>query len=123
LCHKAGIGQIVFSPLAQGVLSGKYKPGQPYPADSRAVDDRQNHFIRRFLQNDQLLQKVQRLTPIAQENHCTMSQMALAWVLRRSEVTSCIVGASKPKQLEENAEASGIQLSAETIRRIEEILA
>ena len=110
------------SPLAQGVLSGKYKPGQPYPADSRAVDDRQNHFIRRFLQNDQLLQKVQRLTPIAQENHCTMSQMALAWVLRRPEVTSCIVGASKPKQLEENAEASGVQLSPEAIRRIEEVL-
>jgi len=122
LCQKAGIGQIVFSPLAQGVLSGKYKPGQPYPADSRAVDDRQNHFIRRFLQNDQLLQKVQRLTPIAQENHCTMSQMALAWVLRRPEVTSCIVGASKPKQLEENAEASGVQLSPEAIRRIEEVL-
>jgi voltage-dependent potassium channel beta subunit len=123
LCQKAGIGQIVFSPLAQGVLTGKYKPGHPFPADSRAVDDRQNHFIKRFLQNDQLLQKVQRLAPIAQENHCTMSQLALAWVLRRSEVTSCIVGASKPKQLEENAEASGIQLSSEAIRRIEDILA
>ncbi len=123
LCHKAGIGQVVFSPLAQGVLTGKYKPGQPFPAGSRATDDRQNHFIKRFLQNDQLLIKVQRLKSVADENNCTMSQLALAWVLRRSEVTSCIIGATRPQQLEENAQASGLRLAEQAVRRIDEIMA
>jgi aryl-alcohol dehydrogenase-like predicted oxidoreductase len=123
LCHKAGIGQVVFSPLAQGTLSGKYVPGKAFPSDSRAADDRQNQFIKRFVQNAALLEKVQRLAPIAAEQHCTMSQLALAWILRRPEITSCIVGASKPRQLEENAEASGIKLSEDDARRMEEVLA
>jgi len=123
LCHKAGIGQVVFSPLAQGVLSGKYKPGAAFPADSRAADDRQNQFIKRFVSDDALLKKVQQLIPLARESGCTMSQMALAWALRRKEVTSCIIGASRPAQLEENAKASGMKLPEETLRRIEEILA
>ncbi|MGA2230227.1 MAG: aldo/keto reductase family protein [Tepidisphaeraceae bacterium] len=122
LCHKAGIGQVVFSPLAQGVLSGKYKPGAPFPTDSRASDQRQNQFIKRFVSDDALLAKVQRLIPIAKENNCTMSQLALAWALRRPEVTSCIIGASRPSQVDENVAASGIILSAETIRRIDETL-
>jgi aryl-alcohol dehydrogenase-like predicted oxidoreductase len=122
LCHKAGIGQVVFSPLAQGVLTGKYKPGKAFPADSRAADDRQNQFIKRFVDDPQLLEKVQRLVPIAEEHHCSMSQLALAWVLRRPEVTACIIGASKPQQIEENAEASGIKLSEEDARRIDEVL-
>lgn len=122
LCQKAGIGQVVFSPLAQGVLSGKYKPGQPFPVDSRAADDRQNQFIKRFVEDPELLAKVQRLAPLAEEHNCTMSQLALAWVLRRPEVTTCIVGASRPRQIEENAEASGIKLSEEDTRRIDEIL-
>jgi aryl-alcohol dehydrogenase-like predicted oxidoreductase len=123
LCHKAGIGQVVFSPLAQGVLTGKYKPGAEFPADSRAADDRQNQFIKRFTSNDELLKKVQRLIPIAQERKLTMSQMGLAWVLRRKEVTSCIIGASKVSQLDENVVASGLKLPEETVRRIDEILA
>ena len=122
LCHTAGIGQVVFSPLAQGVLSGKYKPGQPVPTDSRAADDRQNQFIQRFIQNQPLLEKVQHLGTIAAANNCTMSQLALAWALRRPEVTSCIVGASRPSQLEENAKASGLKLSPSDISKIDEIL-
>ena len=122
LCHHAGIGQVVWSPLGQGVLTGKYKPGQPIPGDSRARDDRQNQFIKPLVQNQQLLTKVQHLTPIAQENRCSIAQLALAWILRRSEVTSCIIGATKPRQVEENAEASGIRITDETARRIEEIL-
>jgi aryl-alcohol dehydrogenase-like predicted oxidoreductase len=122
LCQTAGIGQVVFSPLAQGVLSGKYKPGQPVPADSRAADDRQNQFIQRFLQNQPLLEKVQHLATVAEIHACTMSQLALAWVLRRHEVTSCIVGATKPHQLIENAKASGMKLRAADVAQIDDIL-
>jgi aryl-alcohol dehydrogenase-like predicted oxidoreductase len=110
-CAAAGIGQVVFSPLAQGVLSGKYPPGQPAPAGSRASDDRQNSFIRKFTDDQALLGKVQALRRIAEAKGLTMSQLALAWVLRRPEVTSCIIGASRPEQLRENAAASGVTLS------------
>jgi aryl-alcohol dehydrogenase-like predicted oxidoreductase len=122
LCHTAGIGNVVFSPLAQGVLSGKYKPGQPVPTDSRAADDRQNQFIQRFLQNQPLLEKIQHLASVAEIHNCTMSQLALAWALRRPEVTSCIIGASRPGQLIENAKASGLKLRAAEIAQIDEIL-
>ena len=122
LCHHAGIGQVCFSPLAQGVLTGKYKPGSPPPADSRAADDRQNQFIKRLVDDASVLEKVQRLVPIANELHITMSQLALAWVLRRPEVTSCIIGATKPHQVEQNAQASGVKLEAATIQRIDEVL-
>ena len=120
LCEKAGIGQVVFSPLAQGVLTGKYKPGQRPPTESRAADFRQNQFIKPFMENERLLRRVQRLGPIAEEAKCTIAQLALAWVLRRKEVTSCIVGATKSRQIEENAGASGIKLTEEVIRKIEE---
>lgn len=123
LCRQAGIGQVVFSPLAQGVLSGKYKPDAVHPPDSRARDDRQNMFIKGMVENRQILEKVQRLAPLAEDNNCTMSQLALAWILRRSEITSCIIGATRPEQIAENAEASGITLDEETIRRMEEIVA
>jgi aryl-alcohol dehydrogenase-like predicted oxidoreductase len=122
LCAKAGIGQVVFSPLAQGVLSGKYKPGQPYPADSRAADDRANIFMKRLTDAD-ILQKVQKLAAIATEHRCSMSQLALAWALRRPELTSVITGATKPEQVADNAEASGIKLDDATIRRMEELTA
>jgi len=122
LCHGAGIGQVAFSPLAQGVLSGKYKPNAAPPADSRASDERQNQFIKRFTGDPALLAKVQRLFPLAHEARCTMSQLALAWALRRPEVTSCIIGASRPEQIEENAVASGLKISAEIFRRMEEAL-
>jgi aryl-alcohol dehydrogenase-like predicted oxidoreductase len=123
LCHKAGIGQVVFSPIAQGVLSGKYKPGAPLPEGSRASDNRQNQFIGRFVSDEALLKKVQRLIPLAQERDCTMSQMALAWCLRRKGVTSCIIGASRVSQLEENVRASGMKMPEETFSRMDEILA
>jgi aryl-alcohol dehydrogenase-like predicted oxidoreductase len=123
LTAKAGIGNVVFSPLAQGVLSGKYRPNQPPPANSRAADDRQNQFIKRYMDDPKLLEKVQRLQPLADQNQLSMTQLALAWILRRPEVTSCIVGATRPEQLAQNAEASGVKLSDETVRRIEEILA
>jgi aryl-alcohol dehydrogenase-like predicted oxidoreductase len=123
LCEKAGIGQVAYSPLAQGVLSGKYKPSQPPPAGSRATDDRQNQFIKNILATPELLSKVQKLAPLAAEHHLSMTQLALAWILRRSEVTSCITGATRPQQVEENAEASGVKLDEETVRRIEEVLA
>ena len=123
LCHRAGIGQVVFSPLCQGVLTGKYKPRQAFPAGSRATDDRQNQFIKPWVENKELLEKVQRLGAVAGEQGCTLAQLALAWDLRRPEVTSCIIGATRPQQVEENAEASGIKLEEETIQKIEEILA
>ena len=122
LCQKAGIGQVVYSPLAQGVLSGKYKPGQPLPEGSRATDPRQNQFINRYLDDATVLKKVQRLAPIAEEHHLTMSQLALAWILRRAEVTSCIIGATRPEQIEQNVEASGVKLDEATIRRIDDLL-
>ena len=123
LCHKAGIGQVVFSPLAQGVLTGKYWPGQPFPADSRAADNRQNLFIKKWTDDKELLTRVQKVEAVAREAKCTMAQLALAWILRRPEITSCIIGASKPKQVEENVQAVGMKLDVSTVRRIEEILA
>jgi aryl-alcohol dehydrogenase-like predicted oxidoreductase len=123
LCAKTGIGQVVYSPLAQGVLTGKYKPNGAAPPDSRARDDRQNHFIKKLVENEELLKKVQKLNVIAGELQISMSQLALAWILRRSEVASCIVGATKPQQLEENAEASGIHLEAGVVQRMDDILA
>jgi aryl-alcohol dehydrogenase-like predicted oxidoreductase len=123
LTARAGIGNVVFSPLAQGVLTGKYKPGQTPPPGTRAADDRQNQFIKRYMDNPDLLARVQKLEPLAQAEGLSMSQLALAWILRRPEVTSCIVGATKPAQLEENAKASGVKLSDDTIRRLDEILA
>lgn len=123
LCKTAGIGQVVWSPLGQGILTGKYKPGQPLPADSRASDDRQNMFVKERVNDRALLEKVQRLLPIAQEHGVTLSQLALAWVLRRREVTSCIIGASRPEQLDENVKASGIRLDAATIRRVDDVMA
>jgi aryl-alcohol dehydrogenase-like predicted oxidoreductase len=118
-----GISQIVWSPLAQGVLTGKYKPGQPLPGASRANDDRQNRFIKNMIDNRELLEKVQHLEPIAREHNCSMAQLALAWVLRRPEVTCCIMGATRPGQVAENAEASGIKLDEATVRKMEDLIA
>ena len=123
LCCRYGIGQVCFSPLAEGVLTGKYRPNEPPPQGSRAKDVKQNQFIRRFTEDQALLGKVQQLVPIAEELGCTMAQLALAWCLRRPEVSSVIVGASRPEQLRENAEASGIKLDEAAARRIEQTLA
>jgi len=122
LCMREGIGQVVYSPLAQGVLTGKYKPGQPLPEGSRAGDPNQNGFMGGSLTDDVLL-KVQKLVPIAEESGLSPAQLALAWCLRQPNVSSVIIGASRPTQVEDNAGASGKTLSPETLAAIEEALA
>ena len=119
LSAKEGIGQIVWSPLAQGILTGKYPPGRPPPADSRAASARMGVFLQRRLE-DRVLAGAQRLQPIARELGLTMAQLALAWVLRRPEVSSAIIGASRPEQVVENAKASGVRLDAAVLARMED---
>ena len=121
-CEREGIGQVVFSPLAQGVLTGKYKPGQPVPTDSRAADPAQNTFLGKDRLDDATLTGVQKLAPIAEGLGLSMAQLALAWCLRQKNVSSVIIGASRPSQVENNAGASGITLSPETLTAIEEAL-
>jgi 1-deoxyxylulose-5-phosphate synthase len=121
LCAANGISQIVWSPLAQGVLTGKYLPGQAPPPDSRAGSPEMNRFIGRLL-DDATLEAVQRLRPVADEAGLTMSQLALAWVLRQDDVTAAIVGATRPEQVFENAEAAGVRLSDDTLRAIDDAL-
>jgi aryl-alcohol dehydrogenase-like predicted oxidoreductase len=121
LCEAHGISQIVWSPLAQGILTGKYQPGQPLPADSRAANDAMNGSMNLVMSNE-ALEAVQRLVPIAQAAGLTMPEMALAWVLRRHEVTAAIIGASRPEQVYANAKASGITLSQATLDAIDEAL-
>lgn len=122
LCQREGIGIINYSPLAQGLLSGKYKPGQELPAGSRASDPKQNMFLNRGQLDQRQLLKIQRLQPIAEQEGLSLSQLALAWCLRNPEVSSVIIGASKPAQVEENARAAGHSLSSITLQRIEEVL-
>jgi aryl-alcohol dehydrogenase-like predicted oxidoreductase len=121
LCRDEDISQIVWSPLAQGVLTGKYKARQQPPADSRAASDSMGGFIERLL-DPAILEAVGRLEPIAQEAGLTMVQMALAWVLRQTNVASAIVGASRPEQVNANASAAGIVLDAETLMAIDAAL-
>jgi len=118
LCARDGISQIVWSPLAQGVLTGKYRPGQPPPAGSRATSEQMNMFMDRA-RDDAVLGAVQQLRPIAQQLGITMAQLALAWVLREPNVASAIIGASRPEQVEENAAASGIELDDELLAEID----
>jgi 1-deoxyxylulose-5-phosphate synthase len=120
-CAENGISQIVWSPLAQGVLTGKYKPGEAPPEGSRATNDAMNFFMDRA-KDDRVLERVQGLQPIADELGITMAQLALAWVLREPNVASAIVGASRPQQVEDNAAASGIELGEDILKRIDEIL-
>jgi 1-deoxyxylulose-5-phosphate synthase len=117
-----GISQIVWSPLAQGVLSGKYLPGQPPPADTRATSDAMSGFIKRWTERD-VLEAVQKLKPIAAEAGCSLTQFALAWVLREPNVASAIVGASRPAQLDENAGASGLKIDPALFAKAEAIAA
>jgi 1-deoxyxylulose-5-phosphate synthase len=121
LCEQEGISQIVWSPLAQGVLTGKYKPGSPPPSDSRAASESMGGFIDRLIQPD-VLEAVQRLAPIAEQAGLTMVQLALAWVLREQNVASAIVGASRPEQVNANVAASGVVLDAGTLAAIDEAL-
>jgi 1-deoxyxylulose-5-phosphate synthase len=122
-CAEHGISQIVWSPLAQGVLTGKYKPGQPPPSGSRATSKEMNYFFDDRLLSEQLLAQVQEVAGIAKELGISMAQLALAWVLREPNVASAIVGASRPQQVEDNAAASGIDLDGATLARIDEIVA
>ena len=121
LCAANGISQIVWSPLGQGVLSGKYDPSKPPPRDSRAVSAEMGGFIDRFMRPD-VLHAVQRLRPIAEEAGLTMPQFALAWVLREPNVASAIIGASRPEQVSENAAASGVIVDLQLFQRAESIL-
>ena len=121
VCAANGISQIVWSPLAQGILTGKYKPGQPAPADSRASSDKMNFFMDRA-RDQVLLERVQELEPIADGLGISMAQLALAWVLREPNVASAIIGATRPQQVVDNAAASGIALDEAALSRIDEVL-
>jgi aryl-alcohol dehydrogenase-like predicted oxidoreductase len=120
-CHELGLGQIVWSPIAQGVLTGKYRPGEPPPAGSRATDKGGAPMIERFLEDD-LLERVQRLRPVAGDLGLTMAQLAVAWVLQNDDVASAIVGASRPEQVSENVKAAGVKLDAAVMAKIDEIV-
>ena len=122
LCAKNGVAQIVWSPLAQGVLTGKYLPGARPPGDSRAASDRMGHTMSELMR-PKVLEAVQRLKPLAAEAGCTLSQFALAWVLREPNVASAIVGATRPQQLDDNAAAAERAVDPALFHRAEEIVA
>jgi len=122
LCRENGISQIVWSPLAQGTLTGKYTPGEEAPAGTRAASHQMGWSMDRF-RDDDVLRAVQRLAPIAEGLGITMAQLSLAWVLREENVASAITGASRPQQVEENAGASGIELDEATLRAIDDAVA
>jgi aryl-alcohol dehydrogenase-like predicted oxidoreductase len=119
--RELGISQIVWSPLGQGVLTGKYRPEEPLPEGTRATSDAMGRFMDRAL-DQRLLERVQRLRPVADGLGLSMAQLALAWVLREPNVASAIIGASRPEQVEDNAAASGVELGQETLAQIDEIL-
>jgi aryl-alcohol dehydrogenase-like predicted oxidoreductase len=122
VCARNDISQIVFSPLGQGVLSGKYAPGQPPPADSRAASPAMSVEMRHF-RRDEVLAAVERLRPVAESRGVSLVQLALAWVLKEPNVAAAIAGASRPVQAEQNASASGIELDDETLAAIDEAVA
>ncbi len=120
--EELGIGQIVWSPIAQGVLTGKYLPGQPAPEGSRATDDKGGaDMIKRWLQDD-VLERVQQLKPIADEAGLSLAQLAVAWVLQNDNVSAAIIGASRPDQVTDNAKASGVTLAPETLTAIDDVV-
>jgi aryl-alcohol dehydrogenase-like predicted oxidoreductase len=120
-CEELGLSQIVFSPLAQGVLTGKYLPGQQPPEGSRATDRSGSRMIARFM-NDETLSAVQKLHPLAEQAGLSMGQLAVAWVLQNPNVASAIIGASRPEQLEDTVAASGVTLEADLLKAIDEAL-
>ncbi|GAB3085571.1 aldo/keto reductase family protein [Micromonospora schwarzwaldensis] len=120
--EELGIGQIVWSPMAQGVLSGKYLPGQPPPAGSRATDEKSGaNFIARWM-SDEVLTRVQQLKPLAEQAGLTMPQLAVAWVLQNPNVSSAIIGASRPEQVHDNVKAAGVKLDAGLLKAIDDIV-
>jgi aryl-alcohol dehydrogenase-like predicted oxidoreductase len=121
-CQELGIGQVVWSPIAQGVLTGKYLPGQAPPEGSRATDDKGGaDMIRRWMQDD-VLERVQQLRPIADEAGLSLAQLAVAWVLENDNVSAAIIGASRPEQVTQNVKAAGVRLDPELHKRIDEIV-
>ncbi|MGY1844812.1 aldo/keto reductase family protein [Modestobacter sp. SYSU DS0875] len=123
-CRELGISQIVFSPIGQGILTGKYQPGQPPPAGSRATDEKGGGatFISRWM-NDDVLTRVQELKPIADDLGLSMAALAVAWVLSEENVAAAIIGASRPEQVTDNVKAAGVRLEADVKARIDEVLA
>lgn len=122
VCRELGLSQIVWSPMAQGVLSGKYLPGQPPPPGSRATDEKGGaNFVKRFMTDD-VLSRVQQLRPIAEELDLTTAQLAIAWVLQNDNVAAALVGASRPEQVTENVKAAGVRIPAELMARVDEVL-
>ena len=124
-CARHGIGNLAFSPLAHGVLTGKYAPGAPPPEGSRAASEQMNMFMEtagRHYRSDYVLEAVARLKPIAADLGLTMVQMALAWVLRRPEVASAIIGASRPEQVAANVRSTGVRLPEDVLPKIDEVL-
>ncbi|MCH1868374.1 aldo/keto reductase family protein [Nocardioides sp. CFH 31398] len=120
--RELGVSQIVWSPIAQGVLSGKYKPGEDLPEGSRATDEKGGaDMIKRYMRDD-VLERVQQLVPIAQELDLTMAQLAVAWVLQNDNVAAALIGASRPEQVHENVAASGVTIPDELMSRIDEAL-
>ena len=117
-----GLGQIVWSPMAQGVLTGKYLPGQPAPAGSRAADPAMSSIVEKFM-GEKTLTAVQQLKPLAEGLGLTMAQFALAWVLQNKAVSAAIVGASRPEQMADNLGASGVEIPAEVMKKVDEVLA
>ncbi len=121
-CIELGISQVVFSPLAQGVLTGKYRPGEQPPAGSRATDEKGGaNMIKRWMSND-VLERVQQLVPLAEEAGLSMAQLAVAWALQNDNVASAIIGASRPEQVHDNAAASGVKLDADLLIKIDDVL-
>ncbi len=117
-----GISQIVWSPIAQGVLTGKYLPGQPAPEGSRATDDKSGAGFIQRLMGDDVLSTVQKLRPLADQAGLTMAQLAVAWVLQNPNVSSAIVGATRPEQLQDNVKASGVKLDADLLKAIDDVM-
>jgi aryl-alcohol dehydrogenase-like predicted oxidoreductase len=121
LCEREGVGQVVFSPLAQGVLTGKYRPGDAPEEGTRAADPEFNRFMQQLM-NEEVLSAVDELRSVASEADLSMPQLALAWVLRQDNVSSAIIGASRPEQVDDNAAASGVKLPADVLSEIDGIL-
>ncbi|MDO9455841.1 aldo/keto reductase family protein [Nocardioides sp.] len=121
-CEELGLGQIVWSPIAQGVLTGKYLPGADLPAGSRATDEKGGaDMIKRWLEDD-VLERVQRLKPIADDAGLTMAQLAVAWTLQNPNVSSAIIGASRPEQVTDNVKAAGVTIDADALQAIDDVV-
>jgi aryl-alcohol dehydrogenase-like predicted oxidoreductase len=120
-CREQGLSQIVWSPVAQGVLAGKYRPGQPPPSGSRATDVTGADFIKGWLRDD-VLERVQRLRPLADQAGLSLAQLAVAWVLQNDNVAAAIIGASRPEQVHENVAAAGVALDAGLMAEVDAVL-